>query len=199
MLLAILLASAWLWLYRRNWVHLEFGPIHVAEISESYADTQSVLRQGEALVRQWLRLPPRQWQSKEGYDVGLPIGPAVLGWSMRNNRPPRRDGYIYMVDPRPKAGDAPLWEFALNPKRRLRDVTREELNCEFYGKNDPRGTNAFGTNYTGRTLIVPEGQVFLARLVTNRAMVYAVRLASQGGSPSRGTMRAEFVEVKGQP
>jgi hypothetical protein len=68
----------------------------------------------------------------------------------------------------------------------------------FTAKNDPRGTNVFGTNWGGSTIIVPEGQIFFARLVTNHSTVYIIRLAKQGGTQDLGTMKAEYMVVTNQ-
>jgi len=160
---------------------------------ESYTAPKTFSEKAKATVRKWLRVRERLPQSKNGFDYGLEIGPTWLGWSIHNNRPPNRNGFIYMNAVGPNNA-GPTWEFALSPKKYLQDVTRSELVCEFYGMNDSRGTNAFGTNYDGHTIVVPEGQIFFARLATNRTMVYVVRLAKQGGTSSWGTMRAEYVE-----
>src|SRR5688572_17578062 len=98
---------------------------------------------------------------------------------------PNPNGYIYFNDVTAAGNDSPLWEFALTAKKQLSDVTRQEFECEFYGMNDLRGTKPWH-----KLLMVPEGQVFFARWVTNRKCLYIVRLAKQRGTPDWGTMRA---------
>jgi hypothetical protein len=179
-----------IWFLHRTSVHSHFGRIYVAHMSESYTYWQMA----RVTVSKWLyRLPGKPY-----YDLGLPVGPSVLGWSSHENSPSKRDGYIYMRNPLPSGGNAPLWEFALATKLRLSEVTRDELKCEYYGMDDPRGTNIFGAAWTGAALLVPEGQVFFGRLVTNRSVIYVIRLAKQRGR-GRGSMRIEYVVVTNQP
>jgi hypothetical protein len=146
-------------------------PVHIVEMSESAVPAQ----------------------------YGLPVGPSLLGWSHAWNTPPNRTGYIMMRDVRPTGGNRPLWEFALTSKRHLTEVTREDLRCEFYGMDDPRGTNVFGTAWYGSSILVPEGQVFFARLVSDRSVVYVVRLAKQDGTPDSATMQIEYRAFTKQP
>ena len=191
LIIAILFIAAWL--VRRASVHPQFGLIQITGMAmRSPYPPLTLWQKAEICVRSWLRLQQR-YGSKSDY--GLQVGTNVLGWSYRNNVPNNRDGYIYMCDVRPKADNGPLWEFALSNKQHLRDVTREDLRCEFYGMNDPRGTNVFGSAWRGRTIIVPEGQIFFARLETNRSVVYVVRLAKQHGVPKEdwATMKTEYV------
>ncbi len=132
---------------------------------------------------------------------GLRVGSALLGWSSHANSPSERNGYIYMRDEDPHGGNKPLWEFALTTKHRLSEVTRDDLRCEFYGMDDPRGTNIFGAAWTdGAAILVPEGQVFFARLVKDRSTIYVIYLAKQGGPGSgRGTMQIKYRVFRGQP
>ena len=139
-------------------------PVHIVEMSESAVPAQ----------------------------YGLPVGSSLLGWSHAWNSPPKRTGYIMMRDVRPTGGNKPLWEFALTSKSHFSEVTREDLRCEFYGMDDPRGTNVFGAAWGGSSILVPEGQVFFARLVSDRSVVYAVRLAKQDGTPDSATMQIEY-------
>jgi hypothetical protein len=180
------------WAAHRGSRHPEFGKIYRSEMSESYQDTQTKWQKAAATVRQWLHLPRRPDPSK----FGLPVGPALLGWSIHRNSPPLRDGWIYFRDVAPwkPGGNPALWEIALSGKRRLADVSGGDLlNCDFYGQGDPRGSNTFGTNWDGRAIIVPEGQILFARLVTNRPVIYVIHLAKQGGPPSEGSMEIEYV------
>ena len=107
----------------------------------------------------------------------------------------------------------PLWEFALSSRKHLREVTGEDLQCEFYGMNDPRGTNVFGPRYTGpntrtaweeHAIRVPDGQVFFARLVTNRSTIYVIQLgkwsyATNANGAHIGRIRAEYTVVTNPP
>ncbi len=191
-----LLVFGAVWLLRAPSVHPEFGPFHRAHMSES---PQNLWQKATAHMRRWLHLSPALLQSPNDSDYGLHVGPALLGWSIANNAPPKRDGYVYLCDVRPSEKDAPLWEIALTTKQRLGDVTRDDLQCEFYGKNDARGTNVFGAAWNGRAIRVPEGQVLFARVQTNRSVVYVIRLAKQGGSQHSGTMEIEYLAVTNQP
>jgi hypothetical protein len=130
---------------------------------------------------------------------GLQVGPSVLGWSSHDNE--HHNGYIYMRDERPEGGNKPLWEFALTAKRRLSAVTQDDLRCQFYGMGDPRGAKVFGDAWTdGSSILVPEGQIFFARLVSDRSAIYVIRLAKQGGPVSGpATMRIEYRIFTGQP
>jgi len=143
-------------------------PVHIAEMSESAVPGQ----------------------------YGLPVGHSLLGWHHAENTPPECTGYIIMRDVRPTGGNKPLWEFALTSKRQLSEVTRADLRCEYYGMDDPRGTNVFGEAWHESSIFVPERQVFFARLVSDRSVVYVVRLAKQGGTPDRATMQIEYYVFK---
>ena len=169
-----------------------FGPLIDAQISESPKDTQTALQKADATVRESLRLPERA--SPDRY---FTIGGAPLEWSIHHNSPPDRDGYIYMNHP--LLNNTPLWEFAISTRTSLRGVTRDDLRCEFYGMGDPRGSQTFGTNWGGHTILVPEGQVFFARLMTNRTVVYVIHLLRQSGSSDWGTMRIQYFPVTNQP
>ena len=97
----------------------------------------------------------------------------------------------------PNGHNEPLWEFALSPKRNLRDVTRADLRCEYYGLNDPRGQDKFGSDWYGTSIGVPEGQVLFARLITNRSVVYVIRLAKESGTQDKATMQIEYLIESG--
>jgi hypothetical protein len=154
------------------WFFIFRKPIHVAEMKE-------------------MAVPPQ---------YGLVVGPSVLGWSLHSNEPRKHSGYIYMRDERPEGGNKPLWEFALTTKRQLSEVTPKDFSCPFYGMSDPRGPSEFGDAWAnGSAILVPEGQIFFARLVSDRSVIYVIRLAKQGSSVSGGTMRIEYREYKGQP
>jgi hypothetical protein len=204
-LLALLAAAlvGVVWLASRDSAHPEFGRIYTAEMVETHTDNwKTRWERGEATLRTWLHLAQRQ--APPAY--GLQIGPALLGWSL--------GGHIYMDAPEPSARNAPRWEFALSTRSRLRDVAREDLQCEFYGVNDPRGTNVFGSRYIGlppvirtaweeHAIKVPDGQVFFARLVTNRSTVYVVQLGkwqffTNAAGAHNGRIQALYVRVENQ-
>jgi hypothetical protein len=157
--------------------HPEFGTIYTATMSEGYMDKgpQTIWQKAEALVRKLFQPVGEPAPSKSG----LQVGSALLGWSLHGNSPGSRDGWIYLREmvPRSTGANPALWEIALSTKRRLADVSSTDLNTEFYGMNDPRGGNVFGTDWNGSAFVVPEGQVLFARLVTNRSVVYVIRLA----------------------
>jgi len=199
-LLAVVLVGM-VWLASRGLVHPEFGRIYTAEMVETHTDNwQTRCERDEATLRGWLHLPKRP--APPAY--GLQIGPALLGWSL--------GGHIYLDAPEPSARNAPRWEIALSGRPRLRDVTREDLRCEFYGVNDPRGTNVFGPRDTGPTsrtaweehaVRVPDGQVLMARLVTNRSTVYVIQLGrwqyfTNAAGAHNGRIRVEYVAVENQ-
>lgn len=122
------------------------------------------------------------------HQYGLQVGAAILGWSSHSGQ----DGYIYMRDVQPSGKNQPLWEFALTPKRQFSEVNRDDLKCEFYGMNDSRGSEVFGTAWDGATILVLEGQVFFARLISNRSTIYVIKLAKQKGEAGRSTMQIEY-------
>lgn len=149
------------------------------------------------LVAAWLlflRNPVHTAQMSEAApnQDGLQIGPAILGWSSHTER----DGYIYMRDVQPhgnnQPNNQPLWEFALTPKRHLSEITRNDLKCEFYGMNDARGSQVFGAAWNGATILVPEGQVFFARLKSNPSTIYVIKLSKQTGHAGRCAMQIEY-------
>jgi hypothetical protein len=178
-LLVAALVGVDVWFLLRSPVHPEFGKIYSANMSESHKRNMTVWDKRIVSVKRWLSLPMSKRQLEGGSDCGLQIGPATLGWSVRENWPPRRTGYIYLGNVESTEDFPPLWEIALSKTARLAEVSRDDLRCEFYGKNDPRGTSIFGTAWNGPTIVMPEGQVFFARLATNRSTVYVIRLAKQ--------------------
>jgi hypothetical protein len=193
------------WRVQRSSRHQEFGRIYSAEMVESDADDswQTRWEKNEAAVRRSLHLRQRPAPTPKG----MQIGPARLGWSL--------GGHIYMDNPQftPDRPNEPLWEFALSSRARLEDVTREDLRCEFYGMNDPRGTNVFGPRYQGvftrtaweeHAIRVADGQVFFARLVTNRSTMYAIQLgrwqySTNANGATIGRIRAEYMVVTNPP
>ena len=152
--------------------HPQFGPVYVAEMSELLHDVNT----------------PNPHRDK-----ALQVGPALLGWSIRNNILLWRSGYIYMNDSWSWRPSVPVWEFALSRKKRLAEVTRDDLHCDYYGANDPRGASVYGTAWLKEAICVPQGQIFFARLVTNQSVTYVIRLAKQRGTDRGGTMRIEYV------
>ena len=150
------------------------------------------MQKADAAVREQLRLPERASPNRD-----FAIGGAPLEWSIHRNVPPARDGYIYMHHP--LSNSTPLWEFALSTQRSLLGVKRADLRCEFYGMGDLRGSQVFGTNWGGHTILVPEGQIFFARLITNRRVVYVIQLLRQGGTPYWGSIRIRYFSVTNLP
>lgn len=168
----IFVAATALILIVAAWFFFFRAPVRIAEMSESAT-------------------PPQD---------GLAVGPSILGWSSHAYSSTEHSGYIYMRDPRPEGGNKALWEFALTTKRRLSQVTRDDLRCQFYGMNDSRGPDVFGQAWTtdGAAILVPEGQIFFARLLADRSTVYVIRLARQGGPGGHGTMQIEYRTVTGE-
>ena len=188
-LIIVTMLVATLWFVHRSTVHPQFGRIYTTDMSESYKENQTGWQNAEARVREWLHLRARRPKSPNGWDAGLQIGPALLGWSLGD--------HIYMNNPLPPS--EPRWEFALSNRKRLQEVTYDDLRCEFYGMNDARGTNVFGPAWEGHAIRVQEGQIFFARLLTNRPVIYAIHLAERGGNNSWGTMKARYVAVTNIP
>ena len=184
------------WLVSSSSRHPEFGRIYHTEMVESSADNswQNAWEKTEASVRRTLQVRKRPPPPQRG----MQVGPARLGWSL--------GGHIYMSNP---DSNDPLWEFALSSRKHLREVTPEDLHCEFYGMNDPRGANLFGPPYSGvfthtawegHAIRVADGQVFFARLVTNRFTIYAVQLGqwsytTNGNGAHIGRIRAQYIAV----
>jgi hypothetical protein len=167
---------------QRHAVHPEFG-----RISESVmAERPSVWQQAKYSFRKLVHLPneERMWL--------LSIGSTPLQWSSGG----AGKGFIYTNHP--LLDDTPLWEFAFSQHSRLSDVHRTDLPSDYFGMHDARGSNVFGADWAGHAIRVPDGQVFFARLVTNRAVVYVVRLADRGIGEQSGRMRVEYVTVKQQ-
>jgi hypothetical protein len=173
-------AAGVVWYLQRGSFHPEFGRISESSMAEQPSPWQAaqyfVQRRLGALTaeRIWL----------------LRIGSTPLQWSSGGG--PRK-GFIYANHP--LLNNTPLWEFALSPHTRLEEVHSRDLPSDYYRLNDPRGSNVFGTNWSGHAIRVPEGQIFFARVVTNRSTVYVIRLAEQGTGRSRGRMRVEYVTV----
>ena len=119
---------------------------------------------------------------------GFQVGSKTLGWNSHGNR----DGYIYMRDAEPSGNNQPLWEFALTPKRHFYEISRNDLEGEFYGMNDMRGAQVFGAAWEGAAILVPKGQMFFARLISNPSTVYVVKLAKQTGHAGRCTIQVEY-------
>lgn len=201
--LLVMVVGGLVWLGSRHPAHPEFGRIYAAEMVETHTDNwQTRWERGEAALRGWLHLPQRQAPPQ----YGLQIGPALLGCSL--------GGHIYMDAPEPSAHNAPRWELALSAHSRLEEVTREDLQCEFYGVNDPRGTKVFGPRYSGpapvtrtaweeHAIQVPDSQMFFARLVTNRSIVYVIQLGkwqyfTNAAGARNGRIRAQYVRVEEQ-
>ena len=145
------------------------------------------------LVAAWLlffRNPIHTSKTSESKpnQYGFQVGSKTLGWSSHGDR----EGYIYMRDVEPSGNNQPLWEFALTSKRHFFEISHSDLKGEFYGMNDPRGSRIFGTAWNGATLLVPEGQMFFARLTSNPSTVYVIKIAKQTGHAGRCTLQVEY-------
>src|SRR5256714_2438350 len=95
------------------------------------------------------------------------LGSTMLFWNLASNASFPKTGYLYF-------GDRPLhkWEFAPCRHTRLGDVTGQDLDCQFYGSQHPRGKAAFGASWRTNALYVAEGQVFFARSVSYPSVIY---------------------------
>lgn len=174
-----------------TFVHSEFGTIYTAEMVESWDRSQTCYEKAEAVVRKWFHMAARPAPPR----FGLQIGPALLGWSLSGHG----NSYIYLDAPEPQASNVPRWEFALSSRKSLTGVKREDLRCEFYSMNDSRGINVFGKSWKGHAIQVPDGQVFFARLITNRSVVCVIQLGKTRVINDWGRMRVRFVKATNVP
>jgi hypothetical protein len=180
----VAVAAELLWFSHHQLLHPEFGRVSRTWMVEH----PGVFEQARFSLRRRLGLPTADWIWL------LRIGNAPLQWSTGGGR---NKGYIYMNHP--LLDDTPFLEFALIDRDRLREVCRSDLPSDFYGMNDPRGGSAFGADWKGHAMRVPDGQVFLARVVTNRSVVYAIQLGEQGLRNSRGWMQVDYVTIPNPP
>jgi hypothetical protein len=119
----LFIIAAWMvavWLVVSVSRHPEFGRIYGTEmVEENLGDSwQTGWERKEAALRRVFHLRQRPKPPQRG----MQIGPSRLGWSL--------GGHIYMSNP---DSNEPLWEFTLSNRKQLREVTREDLRCEFYG------------------------------------------------------------------
>ena len=162
--------------------------IYETEMVESYQDFPLIWSKDRTLVSGPFLHQSRPAAQDENSDDGLQIGPAFLDWSAGD--------FINMVS-KTRPGE-PLWEFALSPKKRLADVTREDLRCEYYGLNDPRGSEIFGDKWNGAAINVAVGQIFFARLKNDHSIVYVIQLTKRELRNGKGAVMARyFSEVLG--
>ncbi len=136
--------------------------------------------------------PPRQ----RNY---LQVGPAQMEWSLRNTE--RKTGWIYFD--RPESND-PIWEFAPCTRTNLQEVAAEDFRVDFIRKGDPRVESRFrptspvetGSSSNFRAIMVCEGQILLARLISSPSTVYAVKIAEQVGTTKWASIRIDYMELK---
>jgi hypothetical protein len=162
-------------------------PIYETEMVESYRSFPVVWSKDKKSVSGPF-LQQSRLASSNDWDTGLKIGTTFLFWSLGD--------HIYMDNPLPPS--EPRWEFALSSRKKLSEVKRVDLRCDFYGMNDPRGPSVFGTNWEGHAIRVSEGQIFFARLVTNVSTVYIVQLAKREVSTNNmsGAVLGRYMIVK---
>jgi RNA polymerase sigma factor (sigma-70 family) len=142
--------------------------IYETEMAESYKELPVVWSKDRKTISGPFLHQSRP-ASRDGWDAGLQVGASILGWSLGD--------WIYMINPLPPS--EARWAFALTSRKRLEDVKPEDLQCEYYGMNDPRGSTVFGTNWSGHAIRVSQGQIFFARLLTDPLTVYVVQLAKR--------------------
>jgi hypothetical protein len=99
----------------------------------------------------------------------LDIGLTEMEWSA--------GGYLYFW--KPEDMNLGVWEFAPSMRKELNDVSLEDVQCEFFGKGSPNGTNVFGAKWQGNAIQVTEGEVVLARLAQKPKIVYALKIQEQ--------------------
>ena len=120
--------------------------------------------------------------------AALRMGPSLLRWSARAEQM----GYFYM-----EHLSAPFWEFAPLQRKQLADVHVQDLNTHFCAVDDPEGESLFGRNkngvkWSGRTVIVQDGDIILARVNTNRSTVYVIQVSEQKRLNSKETIRIQY-------
>ena len=75
----------------------------------------------------------------------------------------------------------PLWQFASCNKTNLSDVMPQDFLTTFVSMGDKtNGVAAFGTNWLKHAIRVRQGQIILARLVSDPEQVYALEITEQG-------------------
>jgi len=105
--------------------------------------------------------------------TNLLIGPNPMWWSAGGTA----GGYLYceLI-----SSPQPLWQFAPSDKTNLSDVMPQDFITAFVSKGDKtNGLAAFGTNWLKHGIRVRQGQIILARLVSDPACVYALEIAEQ--------------------
>jgi len=157
--------------------HPEFGRIYQAHFEEGLRGWKKIM---EGPLRP---LFPNA-------DGCMRFGSTVLVWSLASDVSSPKCGHLYFGD---RANE---WEFAPCRQTRVIDVTWQDLDCQFYGKQDPRGTQAFGDSWQPFTIVVAEGQILLARTVANPSDIYVLRMAKQGGDP--GSIFIEYAKASAQ-
>jgi hypothetical protein len=86
-------------------------------------------------------------------------------------------GYLYFW--KPEDMDIGVWEFAPSTRKELNDVSLEDVQCEFFGKGNPNGTNVFGAHWQSTAIQINEGEVVLARLAHEPKIIYALKIQEQ--------------------
>ena len=101
----------------------------------------------------------------------LDVGPAKMEWSA--------GGYLYF-----NMGVGP-WEFAPTSKRDLKKLSKEDLQCEFFGEKDANGPKVFRGQWFTSGIQVSTGQIVLARLAKKPRIVYALKIRRQDSDAVR--------------
>ena len=90
------------------------------------------------------------------------------------------DGYVYFAQ---ENSTQLLWQIAPCSKTNLLDLIPQDFLTTFVSQKDKtNGLAAFGTNWLGHAIRVRQGQIILARLVSDPVQVYALEFAEQNMS-----------------
>ena len=144
----------------------KFGKIATETVYEDCTDFESFLSQAK---RQLLRL--RENRDNYRYLIlgGTPfeIGGASMGkaWFYLNH---------------PLLDDHPQWELAVSSRAALEEVKIEDIGCRFFQMNDAEGAAAFGNDWNGHAVRIPERRIVFIRAMTNRTVTYAIELVAVG-------------------
>ena len=189
--------------FSRAW-HPEFGLIRSTQMAEQH--TPSSFERFVADGREFLRKVFKADAPPLGQREYLHLGSSQLEWSLMSTE--LKSGWLYFA--RPEANTF-IWEFAPCVRVNLADVTRADLGqAHFVRAHDTNQiksafnadswveTNARLT-VGGLGIPVQEGQVVLARLMSDPDTIYALKFKNQVGADSWGGIGVEYVQAEAKP
>ena len=125
------------------------------------------------MIKLGLVTPPPPPPSPAPTGINLLIGQTPMWWSAGG----AAGGYLYCDL---LSSTQLLWQFAPCDKTNLIDVMPQDFLTTFVSQGDKtNGLAAFGTNWLRHGIRVRQGQIILARLVSDPAQVYALEIAEQ--------------------